>query len=417
MIFSFIVTHQITKDMEDTYGDLVSSLVETNAKKMVMLVMDGLGDCDNNGKGTALQMANTPHMDKLARESAMGLMHPVSPGITPGSGPGHLGLFGYDPFIYQIGRGVLSALGIGYPLGKGDVAARMNFCTLDKQGRIIDRRAGRISTGRNRELMARIRENVHTEEAEVAFETVAEHRGLLVLKGDGLDDRAGDTDPQETGKEPLDPARPPYDTSKTAGIIRELSNRFREVLKDEPDANMLIIRGVARLPDWPSFSERYLLDAAAIAGYPMYRGIARLLGMHVWSEASDPRAIIGDTLEAMEKHDFVFSHFKDTDKKGEDGDIGKKVEAIEKMDAALPGLLEGAPDVLIITGDHSTPAPMKGHSWHPVPVLLKAPYTRGPYQQSFDEVTATRGELGIFHSRELMPVAMAHAGKLKKFGA
>ncbi|MFO7935203.1 MAG: 2,3-bisphosphoglycerate-independent phosphoglycerate mutase [Bacteroidales bacterium] len=404
-------------DMEDTYGNMITSLAQSNDHKIVMLVLDGLGDCDNDGKGTALQIARTPNMDSLAQESALGLFHPVSPGITPGSGPGHLGLFGYDPVLYQIGRGVLSALGIGYPLEQGDVAARMNFCRLDERGMVADRRAGRISTERNKELIAVIREKVKTGDAEVVFETVAEHRGLLVLKGDNLDDRVGDTDPQETGIEPLDPARPPYDSSRTARIIKGLTTHIGEVLKDEPDANMLIIRGVAQLPDWPSFHERYGLNPTAVAGYPMYRGIARLLGMDVWSEPTDPVAIIGDTLKAMEEHDFVFSHFKDTDKTGEDGDIRKKAEAIEKMDAALPELLRKAPDVLIITGDHSTPAPLSSHSWHPVPLLLNAPYTRGPYQETFDEISAARGELGIFLAREIMPLAMAHAEKLKKFGA
>lgn len=403
--------------MEDKQGNLITSLAATNDQKIVMLVLDGLGDCDNGGKGTALQIARTPHLDKLAQRSALGLVHPVSPGITPGSGPGHLALFGYDPVIYQIGRGVLSALGIGYPLEKGDLAARMNFCTLDEQGRITDRRAGRISTERNRELMKKVRENVHVEGAEVIVETVAEHRGLLVLKGNELDDGVGDTDPQQTGREPLDPARPPFDSSRTARMIRELSDLFREALKDEPDGNMLILRGAAMLPDWPSFNERYLLRATAVAGYPMYRGIARLLGMDIFSEPTDPGKIVQDTLGAMKDHDFVFSHFKDTDKTGEDGSIERKAEAIERMDAAIPDLLESEPDVLVITGDHSTPAPLGSHSWHPVPLLLKAPYTRGPYQEKFDEITATRGELGMFRSMEIMPLAMAHAGKLKKFGA
>ncbi len=403
--------------MKDHYGQLISSLAGENEKKIVLLVLDGIGDTNNDGKGTALQMASTPNMDKLATRSATGLAHPVGPGITPGSGPGHLGLFGYDPLIYQIGRGVLSALGIEFPLEKGDVAARLNFCTMDKDGKVTDRRAGRISTEKNRELIEKIHNGIDIQDAEVFLNTESEHRALLVLRGEGLKADAGDTDPQETGKEPLDPTRPPFENSRTAKIVKTLFNQVREILQDEHPANMLLSRGFAQLPDWPSFEERYKLRPAAVAGHPMYRGIARLLGMEVFAEPVKPREILEDTLKALNTYTFVFSHFKDPDKKGEDGSIEGKIEAIEAMDEALPLLTDRNPDVLIITGDHSSPAPLKSHSWHPVPVLLNAPATRGPYQGSFDEVQCLKGELGMIKAMEIMTLAMAHAGKLQKFGA
>jgi 2,3-bisphosphoglycerate-independent phosphoglycerate mutase len=404
--------------MKDDYGQLISSLTQSNDKKIVLLVLDGLGDTDNKAKGTALQMALTPNMDRLAQKSALGLAHPVFPGITPGSGPGHLGLFGYDPVIYQIGRGVLSALGLEFKLRKGDVAARLNFCTLDKQGKITDRRAGRISSEKNHGLIEKIKQNLKIkEDVQVFLKTESEHRALLVLRGKDLDDKVGDTDPQQTGKKPLDPTRRPYDDSKTARIARDIFDQVREILKEESPANMILSRGFAQLPAWPTFHDRYKLNPVAVAGYPMYRGIARLLGMEVFSEPKAPEDIISETVRAMEKHDFVFVHFKDPDKTGENGDVQEKIKALEAMDKALPGLTSNEPDVLIITGDHSTPAPLGAHSWHPVPVLLNAPGLRGPFLNSFDEITALKGELGTIASKEIMTLAMAHAGKLAKFGA
>ncbi|MFO7923035.1 MAG: hypothetical protein R6U58_05020 [Bacteroidales bacterium] len=318
--------------MEDRFGDIITSIAEVNDKRIVMLVLDGLGDIDNDGRGTALQIARTPNMDRLASRSALGLAHPVSPGITPGSGPGHLGLFGYDPLVYQIGRGVLSALGIGFSLEKKDVAARMNFCTVDKDGRVTDRRAGRISTDTNKKLIEKIRQKIEVKGAEVFFETESEHRALLVLRGEGLTADVGDTDPQETGKKPLDPARAPYGDSKSAGIVSDIFDQIRKILKNESPANMLISRGFARLPDWPSFEKRYRLNPVAVAGHPMYRGIARLLGMKVFSEPVTPDDILKDTVKAMKEYDFIFSHYKDPDKKGEDGDIEGKVRVLEEMD-------------------------------------------------------------------------------------
>lgn len=403
--------------MKDIHGDLISSLAKVNEKKIVLLVLDGLGDTDNNGKGTALQMAQTPNLDQLSRRSAQGLAYPVAPGITPGSGPGHLGLFGYDPLIYQVGRGVLSALGIGFGLKENDLAARLNFCTLDESGKVKDRRAGRISTEKNQELTEKIRNSLRIDQVEVILQTVSEHRALLVLRGKDLDSQVGDTDPQQTGKEPLDPSREPYGESRTTKIVKEFFAQVSEILQEEPQANMMLSRGFAIKPHWPSFSERYRLNAAAIAGYPMYRGIARLLGMKLLSDPREPQKIMKDTVNALKDHDFVFSHFKDPDKKGEDGNIDDKVRSIEKMDQALPLLLDHEPDVLIITGDHSTPAPLAAHSWHPVPLLMKAPAIRGPFLEHFDEVMALRGELGRIKSMEIMGLAMAHAGKLEKFGA
>jgi 2,3-bisphosphoglycerate-independent phosphoglycerate mutase len=404
--------------MKDAYGDTIQSLAEKNDRRIVLLILDGVGDCDNDGKGTALQIAKTPNLDQLASISALGLAHPVAPGITPGSGPGHLGLFGYDPLVYRVGRGVLSANGIGFQLRQGDVAARLNFATINEEGRITDRRAGRISTEKNRELTEKIKKKLDVPDEIIAiFKTVAEYRALLVLRGNDLTDNLGDTDPQETGVPPLEPDRKPYGSSRTGDFVKLIMEQVRHILQKEEIANYLLARGFAKQPEWPSFAKRYKVKPAAVAGYPMYKGISRLLGIPVFSEATEAEKICKDVAAGMKDHDFIFGHFKHTDKTGEDGDLESKVRVIEEMDAALPHLLEAEPDVLIITGDHSTPPLLKSHSWHPVPVLMKAPYLRGHPNGKFDETSCRIGELSIFYAREIMPLALAHAQKLRKFGA
>lgn len=402
----------------DTYGNLISSLAIKNDTRICMLVMDGLGDCANGDRGTALQIAKTPNLDALAAKSACGLLTPVAPAVTPGSGPGHLGLFGYDPLVYQVGRGVLSALGLEFPLQNTDVAARLNFCTLDAAGNVIDRRAGRIPDEENKRILEKIRKALKVPAGvEVFFETEAEHRALLVLRGAGLDDNVGDTDPQQTGVPPLRCDAPPHDAGKTAKIAANIIEQVRKILADEPKANMILARGFAKYPDWPEFPERYKLNPAAVAGYPMYRGVARLVGMPVVAQPTTAADVCAEAGKALAEHDFVFAHFKYTDKTGEDGDLAGKVQRIEEMDAALPTLLAAKPDVLIITGDHSTPPSLKAHSWHPIPVLMHAPHLRGGQVAKFDEVSCRGGEIGTILSKELMPLAMAHAGKLEKFGA
>jgi 2,3-bisphosphoglycerate-independent phosphoglycerate mutase len=338
--------------------------------------------------------------------------------VTPGSGPGHLGLFGYDPLVYQVGRGVLSALGIEFELTPRDVAARLNFCTLDANGNVTDRRAGRIGDGENRRVLEKIRAKLRPPAGvEVLLETVAEHRALLVLRGEDLDDNVGDTDPQASGVPPLSPGRPPHEDSKTAGFFEAVTAQVKAILSDEPRANMILGRGFAKFPDWPRFRERYRMKPGAVAGYPMYRGVARLIGMEVVSEPTTAADICAETAKALRDYTFVFAHFKYTDKTGEDGDLPGKIQRIEEMDAALPALIEADPDVLLVTGDHSTPPTIKAHSWHPVPVLMKAPFLRGGDGPTFDEIACRSGQIGTIRAKELIPLAMAHAGKLEKFGA
>ena len=385
-----------------------------------LLVMDGLGDLPfGRRKKTPLEAAKTPNINKLLPQSTTGLFDPVEPGITPGSGPGHLGLFGYDPRKHIIGRGVLEALGIDFPLESTDVAARFNFCTLDADRNITDRRAGRIADDVNRRLVAMLNDKVRINgPAEVIVRSVSEHRGLVVLRGEGLGGNISDTDPQTTGVPPLRAKARDDESLMTAKMLDKFVSEAERILADEKKANGLLLRGIDRKPPIPNINERFALNAGAVATYPMYRGIARLVGMTVF----DPPKDVAQTMKAAGKvpreYDYVFVHIKYTDKAGEDGDYDRKVSVIEEVDRNLPALLKGKPDVLVITGDHSTPAALKAHSWHPVPALLYAPGTVRPDgSKSFGERACQVGGMGRLPMRHLLPIALAHAQKLAKFGA
>lgn len=395
-------------------------LATANPKRIVFLILDGLGDLPYGDRPqTPLEAAQKPNLDALMPQSCCGLFDPVEPGITPGSGPGHLALFGYDPRRHIIGRGVLEALGIDFPLGPSDVAARFNFCTLDKDRVITDRRAGRIGDEENRRIVEKLNAGIKLPDAvEVMVRSVSEHRGLVVLRGDGLDGRVADTDPQAVGVTPI-PAHPLDDAARmTAQLLEKFVIEAERVLKDEPRANGLLLRGIDRRPSIPSLQERFKLNPLAIATYPMYRGLARLVGMTVLDPPKDLAATMAAPVSVGKEFDFLFIHVKYTDKAGEDGDYDRKVAVIEEVDRRLPNLMQCHPDVLVITGDHSTPAVLRAHSWHPVPVMLYAPGTvRQDGTMSFGERACLGGGLGRHQMRHLLPLALAHAMKLVKFGA
>ncbi len=401
---------------EATYGRLA---IRTDSR-IVFLVFDGLGDIAGPEGATPLEAARAPNLDRLASEGAVGLFDPVAPGITPGSGPGHLGLFGYDPLRWLVGRGVLAALGIDFPLEPGDVAARFNYCTLDAGGSVVDRRAGRIPTSENERLTRLLQERVDPGDPGVRlfFRTVAEHRGLLVLRGKGLGHRVADTDPQATGVPPLEARGEDEASGRTATIVNRIFEQAREILRDEARANGLLFRGFDSKPDIPGLGERFRLRPVCIAQYPMYRGLARLVGMAMPPAPPELDALPAATAEQWEGHDFFFLHVKYTDKAGEDGDFHRKVEVIEQVDRWIPRLLELGPDVLVVTADHSTPVPHRAHSWHPVPTLLWAPgRVRRDGVDRFGETACVGGGLGRLHLRYLLPLALANAGKLQKYGA
>jgi 2,3-bisphosphoglycerate-independent phosphoglycerate mutase len=400
--------------------DLTRSLHVSNDSKIVLLVADGLGGLPAEpGGSTELEAARHPHLDALAVRGVLGLHHPVAPGITPGSGPGHLALFGYDPLKYMIGRGALEATGIGFPLKDGDVAIRGNYCTLDDAGHIVDRRAGRIPTEESAPLAARL-QTIKIPGVEIFVAPVREYRFVVVFRGPGLGGSVEDTDPQATGVPPLPPRtadESDQSSRRTAEIAAEFIRRAKPLLDDQPKANGLTLRGFASTPHLPSYREVYGLRAAAIAVYPMYKGLAHLVGMTVIGKPQTIGEQIELLKEAWSDYDFFFLHYKYTDAAGEDGDFAAKVRRIEEFDSALPPILALEPTVIMVTGDHSTPSRLRSHSWHPVPVLLSADSCRTDLSQRFTESAALTGGLGQLEARFLMPLALAHAGRLQKYGA
>jgi 2,3-bisphosphoglycerate-independent phosphoglycerate mutase len=400
-----------------TEHDLIRELAEKNSTKIVMLVADGLGGLPlEPGGRTELETARTPNLDRLAARGTSGASVPVLPGITPGSGPGHLGLFGYDPLEFKIGRGALEATGIGFELGPDDVAARGNFCTLDAAGLISDRRAGRIPSEESFKVVERL-QGVKIDGVETFVKPVKEHRFVVVFRGPGLDGGVADTDPQATGVAPLDPQPVTPAARRTAEVAKEFVRQARAILADEKKANGMVLRGFAAKPALPTYADLYGLKAAAIAVYPMYKGLARLVGMTLVGNAQSLDEQIAELQKAWNDYDFFFLHFKYTDSTGEDGAFADKVKRIEELDAAIPRIEGLKPDVLIVTGDHSTPSRLKSHSWHPVPTLLVADTCRPDGLTKFSERDCLRGGFGIFPAKHLMLLAMAHALRFGKYGA
>lgn len=398
--------------------DFVRKLIKPAETKIVMLVIDGLGGLPRKSDNfTELEAANTPHLDALATQGICGLQQLVGSGITPGSGPGHLALFGYDPVKYQVGRGVLSALGIGFELESKDVAARGNFCTIDENGYVTDRRAGRISTEKNNELCELLRK-IELPGVDVFVETVKEHRLLLVLRGEGLSGEIIDTDPQEIGKKPLPPKTLSSEAEHTANLVKQFIDQTREILADQRPANMVLLRGIGKKPDWPSMVNVFGLKSAAIAAYPMYRGLAKLLGMDILETGTTIKDEFSTLENNWDDFDFFYLHVKKSDSAGEDGDFDRKASVIEEVDKEIPRLLDLNPDVIMATGDHSTPSLIKVHSWHPVPVLLWSKHCRVDKVDRFGERACMTGGLGPrFPAVDLMPLALANAQRLEKFGA
>ncbi|MFN7961826.1 MAG: 2,3-bisphosphoglycerate-independent phosphoglycerate mutase [Thermoanaerobaculia bacterium] len=402
---------------------LLSELAQPSEQKMVLLVLDGVGDLRTESQPqTALEKACLPNLDALAARSALGRIVPVAAGITPGSGPGHLALFGHDPLSPQaeIGRGVLEALGSGLAIAPGDLAVRGNFATADAQGLLSDRRAGRISTEECRRLVERLNEAVARSPVpglEVTLAAGEGHRFVLLLSGANLSPAVADTDPQQLGVPPLEPQAAAPEGVATAAKITALLRVLEPAIAAEPKANRLLLRGFSVLPHLPSFAGLYGLRAGAFAGYPLYRGVASACGMEVVPCGKRVGEILDVVAEHWHRFDYLFLHVKQTDQAGEDGNLAAKVEVLEEVDAALPRLLDLGPGVIAVTGDHSTPAPMKGHSWHPVPVLLWSSQCYRDATREFTEEAAIHGHLGTFPSHDLLALMLANAGRLKKFGA
>lgn len=404
---------------------LIKDILSPNDTKLVMCVLDGLGGLPVDGK-TELEAARTPNMDALAQTGDTGLHMPVAPGITPGSGAAHLGLFGYDPLTHAIGRGVLEALGLGMEVTNRDIAVRGNFATvkyIEDSPVLTDRRAGRIPTEENKRITQMIRDGIQDiNGVKVTVKSGLEHRFVVMLSfpeplAEGADDIT-DTDPQATGESPLRPVAKNPAAKRAASVLEEFISRATEIIRDEERANSIILRGASRYPDLASYKESYGVNSAAIAAYPMYRGVAKLVGMDV---IEFDGTTISDEVGALEKHwdeyDFFYLHVKKTDSYGEDGNFEGKAAVIAEFDSLVPRITALNPDVLVITGDHSTPSLMKSHSWHPVPILVKSKLNRGGGSRGFSETECARGELGVFRAVEIMQLMLAHAQRLQKFGA
>jgi 2,3-bisphosphoglycerate-independent phosphoglycerate mutase len=402
---------------------LYSELTLKTKSKLALVVLDGVGDLATREQGyvTPLEAASTPNLDSLSRDSAQGRMLPVAPGITPGSGPGHVGLFGYDPLEFQVGRGVIEALGLGIELKAGDVAARANFCTLDNKGIVTDRRAGRIDTAVCEKLCAMLTAKVKkVGDAQVIIKPGKGHRFVVLFRGKGLEGPLTDADPHREGLAvPESRAVEPKSAKakKAAKLVAEFYKAALPIIKNEKPANGFLLRGIAHQPEIPTFEQRYGLRAACIAVYPMYKGLAQLVGMTKLEGPQTIKEQFERYLAEYNNYDYFFIHYKYTDMYGEDGNFAAKKKAIEEFDAALPVFLQKQPDVLAITGDHSTPCIVKGHSWHPQPVLLSSALSGSDKLQRFTETGANSGSLGVFEAKYLMRLMQANAKMFDKFGA
>ena len=397
--------------------ELIKIIAKPSPAKIVLLVIDGLGGLPNPQTGkTELETANTPNLDQLATKAICGLIDPVSPGITPGSAPGHLALFGYDPLSFNIGRGTLEAIGIDFDLESGDVAARGNLCTVDEAGLVTDRRAGRIPTDKCAEL-CQLLDGLVIDNVKIIVRPVKEHRFIVVFRGEGLASDISDSDPQQTGVAPRVITALHPQASRTASIASQFIAQAKAILAGHHPANMVLLRGFSQRPQFPKMGEIYKLKPAAIASYPMYLGLAKLVGMEVLETGTSIEDEFVTLKRNYANYDFFFLHIKGTDSAGEDGDFDRKVRIIEQVDNALSQLMSLEPDVLVVTGDHSTPALLKGHSWHPVPILLYSKWCRPDRVGEFSESACASGGLGRFPATQVMLLAMANALKLTKFGA
>ena len=394
----------------------IADICQSTPSKVVMLVVDGLGGAPHPETGKSeLEEARTPNLDKLASRSVCGLTTPVMPGVTPGSGPGHLSLFGYDPVKYLIGRGVLEALGIDVEIREGDVAARGNFCTVDGQGKLVDRRAGRISSQESIPLCEQL-DQIDVPGLEVSILPVQDYRFVALFRGEGLSEDVTETDPQILGVPPRRVEAMNPGAEKTAAAANALIEGAREALGDRDRANMALLRGFSQLPELPDFGQRYRLNPAAIAAYPMYRGLAKVAGMTVIPTGLNFQAEVETLAQRFQEHDFFYLHYKPADAAGEDGDFNAKVQALEELDEFIPGLLDLQPDAFVVAGDHSTPSILAAHGWQPVPLLIHSKLTLGEGVAAFDERNCAAGSLGRIPATHLMFLALAHAGKLVKFG-
>ncbi len=401
-----------------------------NSGKGILIVCDGLGDLREKGK-TPLQAAKTPNMDRLAEHGACGLMHTIGRGIIPGSDTAHLQLFGYSTEKYYTGRGTFEALGVGIELEEGDVAFRCNFATVDEKMKILDRRAGRISTSFAKKLEQDF-QNIEIDGAKVIFKASVEHRGALVLRGKGLSHKVGDTDPHSLTRLLVSkPLEGTPEAKKTAKILNEFTKLSHEKLNSNPlnegrelPANILLSRGPGIFSKAPPMEEKFGIRSACVAGGALYKGVAKFVGMDILkvkgatgAKDTDLNSKADAVVSALNEYDFVFLHIKATDSFSHDGDFGGKKKFIEKIDSeVLPKLMETGANIMI-TGDHTTPCRIGDHSSHPTPFLMNGELVRHDDIKKFDEFSCANGSLGHLFGKDVMNMMVSLMGKAHIYGA
>jgi len=397
--------------------------------KILFIVIDGVGGLPLPETGlTELETAFTPNLNKMASRGITGMSMPIAPGIAPGSGVAHLALFGYDPIKYAIGRGAIAAYGVNLDMEKGNVAVRVNFAGFSPEGAVMDRRAGRLSTEKNMKLCKMLRD-IKIPGVDIIVETVLDYRSVVIFKGEGLYPNLSDSDPQRVGKSifPGEIKALDDESSSMKEIAIKFVNMANEILKEgakgiadlENDQHVgILTRGYSWRPEIPSMKDLYKLNKlGAFATYPDYRGVAKIVGMEIAYTGDELEEQIDVLEKSIDKYDFFFFHVKKTDSAGEDGNFHKKVHLIEEFDNLVPRLEQLDIDVKVVTGDHSTPATFKGHSWHPVPFVLNGKWCRPDNVKGFSESQCEKGALGQFQATEAMLYALGMAGRIAKFGA
>ncbi len=403
--------------------------------KILLLIADGLGDrpVKELGGKTPLEAAEKPNINRLAEEGMVGLIDPIKPGIIPGSDTSHLNYLGYDPYKYYTGRGPFEAMGTGLVLKGGDIAFRANFATVDESGIVLDRRAGRIREGTS-DLAKSL--NMKIEDVEILFKEGTEHRGALVLRGNGISTEVSDNDPHSDNLEPKKIVATSEKGEKTARILNEFYRRSLVILKDHEinkerrrkglmEANAILYRGGGQVPILPSFKERHSLTGGFVAAVALVSGICKLVGLKDYT----PAGVTGSTdtnikkkfsaaVEGLREVDFMLVNVKGTDIAGHDGKGVAKKEFIERIDSAMTDTIMKIKDDILIcfTGDHSTPASVREHTSDPVPILLRYPGCRRDGVGKFDEISSKDGYLRL-RGNDLIDVLLSSANKSDKYGA
>ncbi|MCK4443355.1 MAG: 2,3-bisphosphoglycerate-independent phosphoglycerate mutase [Thermoplasmata archaeon] len=406
-------------------------------KKILLIILDGMADRPVAvlGSKTPLQAANTPNMDWFAKNGMCGQMDPIAPGVRPGSDTSHLAILGYNPHEVYTGRGPFEAAGVGLPMEHGDIAFRCNFGTIDADGTVRDRRAGRIRKGTSE--IARDLDGMPIEGVKVIFKEATEHRAVLILRGDGLSPKVTDVDPHAVGVkyhecEALEP-----EAGRTAEIVNEFVERSREILADhevnkkrlkEGDfpANIILPRGSGVFPHLDSLEERFGIRSAAICGVTLIKGICRVAGMKILDVDGATGGLDTDmiakgkaAIEALESYDFVFLNVKAPDICGHDGDPEGKVKVAERLDMMMSFIRKELRNdvIMAVTSDHSTPVSVRDHAGDSVPLIVYGKDIRVDEVSSYDEISVTKGILGRIRGSDLIHILLDQSGRAEKFGS